>query len=327
MCNELISVIIPVYNVEQYLPACIESIIGQTYSNLEIILVNDGSTDNSTDIIWQYAKVDSRIRVIEKDNGGLSSARNVGVQVATGKYIVFIDSDDYVRSDMLERMLSRMIESAADVVECGYYELFGNADFSRIVPYEKKYNEILETDKILNRHIKGEISLLVWNKLYKTERIRHVEFVVGKKYEDILWSAEILANTTKICSVRECLYYWRQRQGSITNTRPNIERLVAVEHYAKRINMLKPYLQAHLLARGRIICECYLECKALKSAGDTDLMKIAKQHSARFYNMYKLSLYEIACLGTAKEMIRYFFYLFKFFYIQVEMTICCNKKR
>ena len=127
--NSLISVIVPIYNVEKYLDRCVESIINQTYKNLEIILVDDGSPDNCTQMCDDYAKKDSRIRVVHKENGGLSDARNAGMEVATGEYVSFIDSDDYISLDFYETLFQTMIDNDSDIVECSVVKFYENGKF------------------------------------------------------------------------------------------------------------------------------------------------------------------------------------------------------
>lgn len=122
----MISIIVPIYNVEKYLPKCIESIINQTYTDLEILLIDDGSTDNSGLICDKYASIDNRIRVIHKKNGGLSDARNVGLDICKGKYISFIDSDDYIELTMYEKMIKIMINQKVDIVSCNYNHIYNN---------------------------------------------------------------------------------------------------------------------------------------------------------------------------------------------------------
>ena len=126
--ENLISVIVPVYNIEAYLRKCIDSILAQTYTNLEIILVDDGSTDNSGEICNEYAAKDARIRVIHKGNGGLSSARNTGIDIATGKYIGFVDSDDYLAPDMYEKLLGAIVNNHADISVCNVHHVDENEE-------------------------------------------------------------------------------------------------------------------------------------------------------------------------------------------------------
>lgn len=164
MKNEIISVIIPVNNVEKYIESCLKSVVQQTYPHLEIIVINDGSTDGSEAIIRRYASIDSRIKLINQQHAGPSAARNNGMSLATGTYIAFIDSDDYIEECMLERMLLRMKSTGADIVECGYNEAFIHEQPIRKIAYFKTYDEIIGTENILEKHVKGNISLLVWNK-------------------------------------------------------------------------------------------------------------------------------------------------------------------
>lgn len=140
--DKLISVIVPIYNVEKYLTKCIESIINQTYENLEIILVDDGSPDNCPIICDEYAKRDSRVKVIHKKNGGLSDARNAGLDIATGEYIMFIDSDDFVEIDMMESMMNNMIDNNVDLVVCNIKYIYDNSE-------KVKYNQ---KDKVLDKY-------------------------------------------------------------------------------------------------------------------------------------------------------------------------------
>ena len=127
--DSLISVIVPIYNVEKYLQKCVDSIINQTYKNLEIILVDDGSPDNCPKMCDDYAEKDSRIKVVHKENGGLSDARNVGMEVATGEYVSFIDSDDYISLDFYETLLETIVDNDSDVVECGVVKFYENEKF------------------------------------------------------------------------------------------------------------------------------------------------------------------------------------------------------
>lgn len=137
--NDLISIIVPVYNVEKYLNKCIDSIINQTYKNIEIILVDDGSTDNSGKICDEYLLRDSRIKVIHKNNGGLSSARNEGINISSGEYIGFVDSDDWVEPNMYEEMYKKILYSNADIVDCGYWKEYENKSIKYISANEVKF--------------------------------------------------------------------------------------------------------------------------------------------------------------------------------------------
>ena len=174
---ELISVIVPVYNVESYVAECIESIQNQTYMNLEIILVNDGSTDNSGDICDQYATYDERIKVIHKENAGVSAARNTGIEAANGDYIAFVDSDDYIAPNMYEDMLRILKENDLDILECTAFRDKGG---EIIEGCNDGSLEIFNRDEALKMAM-YDCFVAVWSQLYKRSAIDDVRFPVGRK--------------------------------------------------------------------------------------------------------------------------------------------------
>lgn len=207
---DLISVIVPVYNVEQYLKICLDSIINQTYINLEIILVNDGSTDGSGDICEEYKRNDGRIKVIHKENGGLSSARNIGIRNATGNWIGFVDSDDYVEKDMYESLLLLAKKYKADLV-LGQFRTFDSLDIEDYINTNSniifKEKELIETF-ILNPG-KYRITNSVWDRLYKKELVENIDFPEGKLNEDIVYTIEVFYKCKKAVYVDHAYYNYR----------------------------------------------------------------------------------------------------------------------
>ena len=209
-----ISVIIPIYNVEKYLKRCIESIIKQTYSNLEIILVDDGSPDGCAKICDEYKNKDERIVVIHKKNGGLSDARNAGLKVATGEIISYIDSDDYVDLDMYEKMTKAMEEKNADIVVCGT-----NIDYEdghtkeKCEKEEKSFNR---EEALIELNSFKSFDMAVWNKLYKREVVDKIEFPVGKKSEDYFVMYQYFARAKKVVIINQAKYHYFQRSNSIS---------------------------------------------------------------------------------------------------------------
>ena len=194
---ELISVIVPVYNVESYIAECIESIQNQTYMNLEIILVNDGSTDASGDICDQYAAYDERIKVIHQENGGLSAARNTGIEAANGDYISFVDSDDYIRLTLFEDMLQLLKEYDLDIIE---FTAFRDKSGDIIEGCNDGHLEIYSKEDAL-RLAMHDCFVAAWSKLYKRSAIGDVRFPVGRKFEDtatmlIGWVISIVVTIT-----------------------------------------------------------------------------------------------------------------------------------
>lgn len=232
-----ISVIVPVYQVEKYISECIESVLAQTFTDFELILVDDGSTDNSGKICDLYAKKDNRIKVIHKENGGLSDARNKGLENASGKYFMFVDSDDYIAPNMAECLYKNISESRADIAVCNYRYVFEDSkkDFST----ENKA-EILDGKEIFyNRKNERNYGFwtVAWNKLYKAEALENIRFRFGKYHEDEFWANDIYQMDIKVVTVAECLYYYRQRGNSIMSNQ-NIKKCFdLIEAFDERISI------------------------------------------------------------------------------------------
>lgn len=216
----MISVIVPVYNVEKYIRNCLDSIINQTYKDLEIILVDDGSTDNSGAICDEYAQKDSRIKVIHKQNGGLSSARNAGLDNATGKYVGFIDSDDFIELDMYEKLLNTLQVTQTDVCMCGCKIVSeqGAILFKNNLPIKiYKIDDILK-DVIL------PLETSAWNKLYKREIIGNARFPEGKIHgEDLIFTLEYLTSEMTFSAIEDYSYYYVKHPSSITTSKFSIK--------------------------------------------------------------------------------------------------------
>lgn len=210
--NDLISIIVPVYKVEPYLRKCIDSILGQTYKNLEIILVDDGSPDSCGAICDEYAASDTRVRVIHKENGGLSSARNAGLNVASGKFIGFVDSDDWCALDMYEYLYNAMQESSADIVICGHYEVTGEN-----LKHIGVKGEILldRTEAMIMLLTDKEITNYVCNKLYPANLFANIRFPEGRVYEDIAVMYKLFEKADRILILPEARYYYVQRKSGI----------------------------------------------------------------------------------------------------------------
>ena len=218
--NELISIIIPIYNTENYLAECLESIINQTYYNLEVLLIDDGSTDNSGRICDDYAQKDTRIKVIHKENGGVSSARNIGLDLARGEYLVFIDSDDFVDEDYIKKMYDGLKINDADVLFCKHAQYI-NGEIKHV---QENFPSNLTVDfkdknfvEFILRSISAKNHIFIGSTriLYKKSSIRNIRFHCGIKIsEDVLFSIKILLGVRKIAFINDCLYFYRQREGS-----------------------------------------------------------------------------------------------------------------
>ena len=215
----LVSVIIPIYNVENYLERCLDSVINQTIKDIEIILVNDGSTDNSGAICNKYAEKDKRIIVINKKNGGLSDARNKGLDKASGKYIAFVDSDDFIHKDMLYKLVNQCEQLDCDIA-IGSHMRFSKIE--EIKEVEKIYNPILfDSISAMSNYLADnedkKIFTMVCDKIYKRELFDDIRFPYGKLYEDGFVTYKLLYKAKKIVYIEDILYYYYQRSGSIMN--------------------------------------------------------------------------------------------------------------
>lgn len=233
--QELISVIVPVYNVEKYLPKCLDSIIRQTYKKLEIILVDDGSPDNCPQICDEYAKKDKRIKVIHQPNGGLSMARNAGLKIATGEYIGFIDSDDFIEPDMYEYLLKGIKEHEADISTCTFYLEKKEEFYVRYWASHIIYNRLGALDALERLKINN----YAWNKLYKKSLWDGIEFPAGKNYEDALTLYKVFNKTKKTVCLPEAKYYYRCNQNGIMNNKSLFNKIDFVYARMEKFDDLK----------------------------------------------------------------------------------------
>ena len=228
-----VSIIVPVYQVEKYIRQCVDSILAQTFSDFELILVDDGSRDKSGQICDEYAGLDERVKVIHKENGGLSDARNKGMDRASGNYFMFVDSDDYIAPTMIECLYESIMNENADIAVCNYLYYFEN-DRSKNSATNIK-SEVLSGAEIFYKR-KNErnygIWTVAWNKLYKSEVFGNIRFRFGKYHEDEFWANDIYQMDIKVVTIPECLYYYRQRDNSIMgkkNFARNIDILEALQ--------------------------------------------------------------------------------------------------
>lgn len=256
----LISVIVPVYGVESFLDKCVFSVVNQTYTNLEIILVDDGSPDSCGEMCDTWAKKDKRIQVIHKTNGGLSDARNAGLAVATGSLIGFIDSDDWIESAFFERLYEVMTTCNADVAECAtqFVDEKGSVLRTRKVATEN-------TDRLASMRrliLEDGVYQTVWDKLYRREIVQGIPFEVGKYNEDEFWTYQVLMRANSIAFVSVPLYNYLQRSGSIIGTGYNMRRLDGLNARFQRMQRLQEYSELADLSCQQFILDCmwHLQC-------------------------------------------------------------------
>lgn len=231
-----ISVIVPVYKVEPYIHKCVDSILAQTFTDYELILVDDGSPDTCGNICDEYAQKDARIHVIHKENGGLSDARNAGVKIACGEYVIFIDSDDYIDADMLSYLYENLKKADADMATCGIYEVYAD----RIEKQEEEPDFVCSGEEafrcILRGHtIRGEI----WNKLIKRSCISDLEFPKGKLYEDIFYTVDMMQRIKKVAVGTKPKYYYLHRSDSITGKAYRPKLFDIIEGYTKNYQVVQ----------------------------------------------------------------------------------------
>lgn len=223
-----ISIIVPIYKVELYLKKCVDSILAQSFKDFELILVNDGSPDGCGDICEAYKALDPRVVVIHKQNGGLSDARNYGIEVARGRYIGFVDSDDWIEPDMYESLYSLVTAHDADIAVCGHVEVMDDVPLPKSFTHEVHvYNNEQALDKLLED---TEIQNLAWDKLYKAELFTHVRYPVGKYFEDIFTTYKLFLQARTTVSLDSPKYMYLKRSDSITgamNTRKYYDRFCA----------------------------------------------------------------------------------------------------
>lgn len=234
----MISVIVPIYDVEKYLRRCIDSIIAQTYTNLEIILVDDGSTDACPKICDEYAVADPRIKVIHKRNGGLSDARNAGLEMATGEFVGFVDSDDYILPQMYEVLYGACIEYDVPIAMCGRRVV---NEENKVIRYEYRMDDavIFSAKEAIELLLKTEkCDSAVWDKLYKRQLFSDIWYPEGVHYEDQNITGRLFYRAGRICHVGQVLYVYRKREDSITVQPFNQHSIDEV----KQAELLKKYL-------------------------------------------------------------------------------------
>lgn len=236
-----VSIIVPVYQVEKYIRQCIDSILAQTFTDFELILVDDGSKDRSGQICDEYAGMDKRVKVIHQKNSGAAAARNSGMDQAVGDYFLFVDSDDYVVPTMVECLYEKVVKEKADIAVCNYLYFFENdreKDFSTSIK-----SEVLPgTEIFYNRKNERNYGIwtVVWNKLYRKETVGKVRFRFGRYFEDEFWANDIYQMDIKVVTIPECLYYYRQHDESTMKQKSIQKNFDVIEALQERIDI---YLQ------------------------------------------------------------------------------------
>lgn len=223
--EELVSIIVPIYKTEKYLDRCIKSIINQSYKKLEIILVDDGSPDRCGEICDEWAKKDKRIKVIHKKNGGLSDARNAGIEIAQGEYLSFIDSDDYVHRDFIKFLYENCLKNNADISMCGVKQTDKDENINREIKNEN-IRIVFSKDVLEKKH---NIYCVAWNKLYKKSIFNNIRYPKGKIHEDVAVIYKIMYYSNKIAITDSELYFYFSAPESIMRSEFSEKRLDALD--------------------------------------------------------------------------------------------------
>lgn len=298
MFEPLISVIVPVYNVEPYLDRCVKSIVNQTYRNLEIILVDDGSPDNCPQMCDAWAKRDERVKVIHKENGGLSDARNAGMAIASGELMGFVDSDDLIREDMYRLLYDDMLENDSDISVCGVKMIWDDGSPERMLTGEGCC--VLETEEAMLAVIKEDrLKQPVWYKLYKTELVKNILFPVGRYHEDVFWTYQAVGMAKRVSIFDEPCYYYRQHGGSIMGEGYSLKRLDGLE--AKR-QMLEYIHTAFPALESEMRVKLWFSCMY---HGQMALLHLSEEEQRIVFVKIQNTLKQYRLIESAVETLRF----------------------
>ena len=314
----IVSVIVPVYNVEPYLPSCLDSLIHQTLQDIEIICVNDGSSDNSLAILKAYASLDSRLRVIHQSNKGLSAARNTGMKQARGEYITFVDSDDVLHSQALSVSLALACQHKADLVS------FPFQGFTDKVPTDKylKCPEYRLTEQPLQLGFSSRVKFFIpwtaWGKLYKHSLVRDIEFIEGIQMEDYPFVCAVLSKHPKTISLETAFYYYRANPDSISRKQASVQQ---IKDYMTGINYVCRLYSTYQLADDKIWLAEHFIPLILKD----QLYRIRHSPNEIRPEMYRIFTRELAQLktggwlsGKGHSFLRYM----KYQYLLLKENVC-----
>lgn len=304
-----VSVIVPIYNVEKYLPKCIDSLINQTMKDIEIILVNDGSPDNCRFICEGYAEADKRIKVINKKNGGLSSARNAGLKEAKSDYIVFVDSDDWINIHMVEMLYEEMKKNNADIVQCRYKNVI-DENINEGIDKNITSQTVSNIDALRNLYKNDTYleTVVTWNKLYKKSLFDGIQFPEGKLNEDEFTTHKLLYKSKKVVLINQKLYYYRKTPDSITNSKVSIRRLDKLQAVKERLYFFEKagneeLYEKTLVRYGDLLRGSFLMCKYLIANNDKILIDIDLEYR-RMFKQYVNNKY----LSFEKKILGCIFY-------------------
>lgn len=324
MCK--ISIIVPVYNVERYLDNCISSILEQSFTDFELIIVNDGSKDNSGRICDEYKDRDFRIKVIHQENSGLSAARNAGIQASQGTYITFIDSDDFIHSNMVAILYNNMMGNNADISICDYHLVYEGKEIPKDFGDNnlKVYNNIEGVKKIVE---KSEASMIIaCSKLYRRSLFDDICYPVGKYHEDEFVTYKLFYKSTKIVVTDAKLYYYLKRSNSITGSTYSIKRLEKLEALEEAIMFFKNENNKELthLAEYRYLLNIQIAYYRVKYEINFNKVIMDKLKIQYNKNFKEFSGSNIKNISIAKRIILRIFFMFPNLYcVLIRIFLIC----
>lgn len=316
MQDELISIIVPIYNVEKFLTNCIESLIHQTYQNLEIILVDDGSTDKSKEISDEYAKKFNNVVVFHKRNGGLSDTRNYGITKANGKYICFVDSDDYVNKRYCEILYKNIKQTNADISTCAFLRV-DDTYISKEADYRNEDIKIYEKDIDKQKNILYELNgdtVVAWNKLYRKEIWDEIHYPIGKLHEDEYIIHHILDKCGKIVYTNLKLYYYYQRDNSIMTSKYNEKKLDIIDALYDRLNFYKKKKEYNILVPRAYTIFMKMIINHHRLAKENSNLNICNMMVTRYKREYDKDIIKVLKIKD-KVQLMFFYYLPNIYYL------------
>lgn len=335
MEDDLISIIVPIYNVEKYIKKCIGSLIDQTYKKIEILLIDDGSPDKCGIICDEFAEKDDRIKVIHQTNGGLSDARNTGLNESKGKYIVFVDSDDYVEKKYVELLYKTIIKNNVQISQCGINKFFNDTNAKERIGYEQNLS-INSKQMMLDLYDGKWENIVVWNKMYSKKLFENIRFPKGKIHEDEFTTYKLLFLSNEIAIISDCLYNYRQTNESIMGKKYNIKRLDVIDAMQERLEFYKEKKDDELY---KITYLCYLNNikrayfrvkENIKDSNEIqeNLKKIYKEKSIKFLKEYNVNFDKKIkiCLFYKIPNIAYIEFLFKNYIRKKKGELNCKRK-
>lgn len=332
MDNLKLSIIIPVYNVENFIAECLESVVAYTGESVEIIIVNDGSKDESITIVKKYIEKYSYIKLINKVNGGLSSARNAGFKSAKGKYVFFIDSDDIIKAESITKILENAEKNNSDIVVADYFEMW---DEEKIKIRKDKSNmpmELTDKNKILEKLFMIEISFSVWNKLYRRDFLikNNIEFKEGIWFEDLEFTFRAFYYSNKITKVDTLFYGYRQRSNSIMTTiSEKILDKMEVMEGLKIFLIEKNSLEKNIIGYNALYIKMYLSIiySCLKNTNDYREIEIIINKTKKYENFYNKVIKNIILNRYLRKSEKIAMILIKYKIINYKLLIFFFKNR